>query len=291
MNTHLEAAVTIARSAGELLRKAYAKTSHVDRKGVIDLVTDADHASEALIIKALRSRFADHGIVAEESGADADRGEYRWVVDPLDGTVNFAHKQPHFSVLIALQHQNKRGEWHTELSTTYDPLRDELFVAERGKGARLNDKRINVSKTVRLIDSLLVTGFAYDRLFVEHDNHGEFCRMNLLSQGVRRLGSAGLDLAYVACGRFDGFWEGHLNTWDLAAGALLVTEAGGKVTDREGSAKVDDGRVILATNGAIHEVMREALIDASNHPTGSRNGLDKFLPKEVVPRVYFGPKS
>jgi myo-inositol-1(or 4)-monophosphatase len=288
---YIEAAVTIARGAGEILRQAYAKTSRVDHKGVIDLVTDADHASEAHIIKALRSRFADHGIVAEESGADADRGVYRWLVDPLDGTVNFAHRQPHFAVLLALQHQDERGMWNTELSATYDPLRDELFTAGRNQSAQLNGEAISVSKTGRLIDSLLTTGFAYNRLFVEHDNHREFCRMNLLSQGVRRLGSAGLDLAYVACGRFDGFWEGHLNPWDLAAGALLITEAGGQVTDREGGPAVEDGRVIVATNGVIHKVMLEALADASRWPIGSREGLDRFLPKEILSRVYLGNKA
>lgn len=276
-----DAAVEIARGAGRILAEAYRGASRVRHKGAVDLVTDADHASEAHVVAELRRRFPGHAILAEESGATAGEGRWRWIIDPLDGTTNFAHRIPHFAVLIAVEEHLEGGVSATRVAVTLDPLRDELFVAVAGQGATLGGVPIRVSPTRRLIDAVLSTGFSYRRLTHTDDNHAEFCRLNLLTQGVRRFGSAGLDLAYVACGRYDGFWEHGLSPWDQASGALLVTEAGGRVTELDGGRAGLDAPAIAATNGALHDDLLAALASARARPIGSREGLDPFLPPEL----------
>lgn len=261
-------AVELARAAGEVLRQHYGKAVNVQRKGAIDLVTDADKASEDLIIAGLREHFPDDAILAEESGGVSARSDRRWIVDPLDGTVNFAHGIPHFSVLIALQ---QAGE--TVLGVVYDPMRDELFVAEKGAGATLNGEPLHVSSASALIDSLGCSGFAYDRLNGPHDNLREFALMNLVTQGVRRFGSAGLDLAYVACGRYDFYWEYGLKPWDRLAGELLVKESGGVVSDHD---------YILATNGNLHDACERALQTSLRYPANSREAVRLHLPPELI---------
>lgn len=261
-------AVDLARAAGHLLRQHYGTAVNVTHKGSIDLVTDADKASEELILRGLKQRFPDDAILAEESGEQSAANDRRWVVDPLDGTVNFAHQIPHFSVLIALQHA---GE--TVLGVVYDPMRDELYVAERGQGATLNGKPLAVSSATTLIGSLGCSGFAYDRLNGPHDNLREFALMNLVTQGVRRFGSAGLDLAYVAAGRYDFYWEYGLKPWDRLAAELLVTEAGGRVTDNV---------YILATNGHVHDACEAALQTSLQHEPNSREAAKAHLPETLA---------
>lgn len=280
---HRSAAIELARGAGDILRARFvgAEALDIDRKGTIDLVTDADHAAEAFLLGELRQRYPDHAILAEESGAHAGKGEHRWIVDPLDGTVNFAHRLGHFSVLLALQQRTDAG-WRTQLAVSFDPMRDELFVAERGGGATLNGAAITVSPTTRLIDAVLATGFAYDRLHNPEDNHAEFCRLNLLTQGVRRFGSAGLDLAWTACGRFDGFWERGLRPWDVAGGALLITEAGGTICGYGGVPFAVDAGTIVAAGSALHAPLLAALASANDHPIGSRRDLADHLPADIA---------
>jgi len=226
----------LAIRAGALLRNGYEQPILIQHKGEADLVTEIDHASEALILETLRAQFPDHSINAEESGHLEGSSEHTWYVDPLDGTINYAHGIPFFCVSIAYAYHGQ-----LTLGAVYDPLRDELFCAERGRGAWLNKKPIQVSHPASLIDSLLVTGFANiahrtPLSEVHTDNMDNFKRFMLATQGVRRLGSAALDLAYVACGRLDGYWEYGIHSWDIAAGALLVESAGGKVTSINGSA-------------------------------------------------------
>lgn len=275
-------AVSLARASGALLRHHFVSGVKVTHKGEIDLVTDADHASEKAIIGGIRALHPDHAVLAEETGAEGQGADIRWIVDPLDGTVNFAHGLPHFSVLIAVQTKTAGG-YRTDLGVTYDPMRDELFVAERGHGATLNGAPIRVSSTSRLIEALGVTGFSYDRLRSTQDNHAEFCAMNLATRGVRRFGSAGLDLAYVASGRFDFYWEYGLKPWDLAAGALIVEEAGGRLTDLRGEA-IDPsfGGAILATNGPTHDPTVGVLASALEHPINDRAAVLDFLPESIA---------
>ena len=244
----------IAREAGALLREFYARGVETEYKGDVDLVTEADRASEALIRQRLTKAFPGHGIYGEEGTRDQMESEFRWYVDPLDGTTNFAHGFPVFCVLLGLEHRAKGlgvGEdGEMRAAVVYDPLRDECFVAERGKGAWLNGRQIHVSKTKTLQESLTGTGFP------SHKRHGSpnvhfYQEFTLRSHGVRRAGSAGIDMAYVACGRLDGFWEFNLNPWDTSAGYLLVEEAGGKVTRMDGSRFRLDSSEVLATNGLI----------------------------------------
>ncbi|MEE8408571.1 MAG: inositol monophosphatase family protein [Myxococcota bacterium] len=283
-------AVELARRAGDVLVRAYQKRGGTvaSKSTIIDLVTDADRAAEEVIVEAIASRYPDHALLAEESGAAGRDGPFRWIIDPLDGTVNFAHRQPHFSTLIAVQERTASGGFETVVGVIFDPLRDEMFTASRGDGATLNDVRLRVSVVGRLIDATAASGFAYDRLFNETDNHREFCRMNFLTQGVRRLGSAGLDLAYVASGRIDFFWEYRLNPWDLAAGALLVTEAGGTVSDMDGGRVDLDTGDVIASNCLLHDAGRAALDAARRLPVGSRQGLEDHLPPEVVAKLHEG---
>jgi myo-inositol-1(or 4)-monophosphatase len=247
MSQNLADVESIAREAGALLMGYFARRVTVEYKGDVDLVTEADRASEELIVERLRARWPEHDVVGEE-GARTDTGaDYRWYVDPLDGTTNFAHGYPVFCVSIALVRKDEQ----LEVGVLYDPSRDEMFAAERGQGATLNGKSIHVSQTETLSESMLGTGFPSHKRHKNPNIHF-YQQLTLRSHGVRRAGSAALDLANVASGRYDGFWEFNLNPWDTAAGALLVQEAGGMVTRFDGSPFRIDSREVLASNGRIH---------------------------------------
>ncbi len=255
----LKFATETAQAAGALLRDYYQRGVTAEYKGDIDLVTEADRASETLILDRIRTTYPDHAILAEESGADTQVSPYRWIVDPLDGTTNFAHGFPAFSVTLALLVDDV-----LELGVTYDPLRDELFTAQRGQGARLNGRVIHVSSTPLLDRALLCTGFPYDRRTNSLDNTRQFVDFLKSSQAVLRVGSAALDLANVACGRLDGFWEFRLSAWDMAAGVLLVNEAGGQTSEPDGSPiRQWSGRVV-ASNGLFHGEMIDVLASSQS---------------------------
>jgi myo-inositol-1(or 4)-monophosphatase len=253
----------IAREAGALLREFYERGVATEYKGDVDLVTEADRASEALIKSRLAVAFPTHGIYGEEGTRDRLTSEYRWYVDPLDGTTNFAHGFPAFCTILGLEHRPEGTPDDQDgvmvAGVIYDALRDELFLTERGKGAWLTDRggktrRIHVSKTKTLSESLTATGFPSSKRHGSPNIHF-YQEFTLRSHGVRRAGSAGLDLAYVACGRLDGFWEFSLNPWDTSAGYLLVEEAGGKMTHFDGGKFTLNSRENLATNGLIHAEM------------------------------------
>ncbi len=243
-----------ARAAGALLRDNIHGTREVTFKGDVNLVTEMDTRSERMIVDRLRGAFPDHGIVAEEETKLQNASGYTWIIDPLDGTTNYAHGYPCFSVSIAL-------EWNNEivLGVVYDPMRDELFSAQKGQGAFLNGKAIAVSAVDTLIRSLLATGFPYDRKVSEKNNMVFFHDLLMASQEVRRDGSAALDLCSVAAGRFDGFWELKLKPWDVAAGSLIVREAGGRVSDFSGTRFSIHDEEILASNGKVHGQMLQIL--------------------------------
>jgi myo-inositol-1(or 4)-monophosphatase len=239
----------IAREAGALLMEFFHRRVKIEYKGEADLVTEADRSSERLILERIRSHWPDHEVIGEEGARIETGGDYRWYVDPLDGTTNFAHGFPVFCVSLGLTFRGER-----RAAVLYDPTRDELFFAELGKGAFLNGQKIEVSKTDTLAQSLVATGFpSYKR----HKNPNIFFyhQLTLRTHGVRRAGSAALDLANVACGRFDGFWEFNLNAWDTSAGILIVEEAGGKVSGFEGEPLAITDRNVLASNGLIHAAM------------------------------------
>jgi myo-inositol-1(or 4)-monophosphatase len=219
----------MARQAGKILHDSYEKDHEVSYKGVIDLVTDVDHASEAFILGEIRRQFPSNSILSEEAGGLDGHKEYQWLVDPIDGTVNYAHGVPFFSVSIAFAHKGQ-----VTLGAVYDPMRDEMFSAERGRGAQLNGRRLKVTDASELMRSLLVTGFPYDAWTSERNNLEYFGKFARLTQGVRRLGSAALDLCYIGAGRLDGYWELSLKPWDLAAGGLIAEEAGARVTTLQG---------------------------------------------------------
>jgi myo-inositol-1(or 4)-monophosphatase len=245
----------LARRAGAILRAGYEKDHQVNYKGVIDLVTEMDHQSEAYLLGEVQRDFPDHHIFSEESGIIQGDNGHIWYIDPLDGTVNYAHHIPIFSVSIAYA---SRGR--LELGAVYDPMRDEMFSAERGKGAHLNGRRIKVSSATELQKSLLVTGFPYDAWNTPQDNFANFVRFAKLSQGVRRLGSAALDLCYVAAGRFDGFWELALKPWDVAAAGLICEEAGARVTNVNGEPDyISPPQSVVAATPGIHARMLEVL--------------------------------
>lgn len=252
----LNFAIETARDAGQLLLEKFGRKINISKKGDINLVTEADLASEALIIEQIKSYYPRHSILAEESGEAVIIGgdnTWKWIIDPLDGTTNFAHGYPCFCVTLALEHE---GE--IVLGVTFDPTRNEMFAAERGRGASLNNKPIRVSDTEQLGDGLIVTGFPYD--LKERDNFARHLTDFLLSsRGVRRDGSAAIDMAYVACGRFDGFWEEGLNPWDVAAGVLLIEEAGGQVSYYDGSRFSIYTPPICASNGLLHSQMLAVL--------------------------------
>lgn len=243
-----------ANEAGRVLMTKYATGVTVAYKGAIDLVTEADLASEQAIVAILRQRHPDHDILAEEGDYGSRGADQRWIVDPLDGTTNFAHGFPWFAVSIALE---VRGE--VVLGAVFNPHNHELFVAEKGQGATLNGRRLQVSSTDELGRALLATGFAYDHKTCPDNNYSDFERFQRVAQAVRRAGVASLDLACVAAGRFDGFWELKLKPWDVAAGVLLVEEAGGRVSDYAGAAMPLDRGEILASNGRLHIAMRDLL--------------------------------
>ena len=248
-------AVDAARAAGQLLRDALPRTRQVSYKGTpTNLVTEMDARAEALVVDALTTQFPDDGILAEEGSARAGRSGRRWIIDPLDGTTNYAHGLPIWSVGIGLEQAGS-----IVLGIVYDPTRDELFVAERGGGAWLNDTRLSVSTTEQLEASLLVTGFPYDIRTNPDNNLAEYETFAKRARAVRRLGSALLDIAYVAAGRFEGFWELTLSPWDVAAAAILVEEAGGRVTDLNGGPVDIDRPRIVATNGRIHDQVLSVL--------------------------------
>jgi myo-inositol-1(or 4)-monophosphatase len=248
MSSYLPELQSIAREAGALLMSYFDKHIAIEYKGDVDLVTAADRNSEKLIVERLRTAWPEHGIVGEEGTRTHPDADFRWFVDPLDGTTNFAHGYPVFCVSIALA----RKDDQLEAGVLYDPTRSELFAAERGQGATLNGRPIHVSKIARLADCLLGTGFPSHKRHKNPNIHF-YQQLTLRSHGVRRAGSAALDLANVACGRYDGFWEFNLNPWDTAAGVLLVQEAGGTVTRFDGSPFRLDSREVLASNGLIHE--------------------------------------
>jgi myo-inositol-1(or 4)-monophosphatase len=254
----LNFAIQTARDAGRVLAKRFGRTLEISNKSELDLVTESDLASERLIIDRIKTHYPRHAILAEESGASepADRekqSDWRWIIDPLDGTTNYAHGYPCFCVSIGLENKGRR-----ELGVVYDPIRDEIFTAERGQGAALNGRRIHVSPTPNLASALLCTGFPYDvRERSEFARH--FANFIMAAQGVRRDGAAALDLAYVAAGRFDGFWEEGLKPWDVAAGALIIEEAGGRVSNYSGEPIDIYSPPIMASNGLVHEEMMRVL--------------------------------
>lgn len=247
MASFLETAAEIARESGALIAAYGERKIGFELKGEFDLVTEADRASERLIVERLRAHYPSHSIIAEEGGGGEGSSEYRWYVDPLDGTTNFAHGFPAFNVTLALE---RAGELIA--GVIFDPLRDEMFRAERGSGAWLNQRRIHVSKTGAIESSLVATGFP-SRKRHRNVNVHFYYQLAMLSHGVRRAGSAALDLAYVGCGRLDAFWEFGLNPWDVAAGVLLIEEAGGKCSDMHGGPLRMRGPHMLADNGAVHE--------------------------------------
>jgi myo-inositol-1(or 4)-monophosphatase len=245
----------IAREAGARLREFFAAGVATEYKGDADLVTVADRTVEKLIRGRLGEAFPEHGIYGEEGTRERMGGEFRWYVDPLDGTTNFAHGFPQFCVSLGLEHrplETEAGEDGTLVAAViYDPMRDELFAAERGRGAQLNGKPMRVSRTPELAEALVATGFPSRKRHMSPNVHF-YHEFTMRSHGVRRAGSAALDLAWVAASRMDAFWEFNLNPWDTAAGILLVEEAGGRVTDFSGGMYKLDSREILASNGLIH---------------------------------------
>lgn len=256
----LEAAKAAAREAGRLLRENVDKRGEIMFKGAVDLVTHFDRKSQEMIFRRLSAAFPGHGFLAEEGLSLPGTSGCRWIIDPIDGTTNFAHTFPIFCVSIALE---QKGE--VVVGVVYDPMRDELFEAVRGRGAFLNGARVRVSDIPELGKALLATGFPYDVRTSSFNNVREFNAFIVRAQAVRRCGSAALDLCYVACGRFDGFWELKLKPWDVAAGALIVEEAEGRVSDFEGRTFDPFNQRALASNGLIHEEMRAVLKDCGEN--------------------------
>jgi myo-inositol-1(or 4)-monophosphatase len=253
---YLETAVEIAREAGTLLAHYFERRIPFELKGEFDLVTEADRASERLVVERLRSRFPLHAVVAEEGGGHETASEFTWYVDPLDGTTNFAHSFPMFNVTLGLA---RAGEMIA--GVVYDPIRQEMFTAERGAGAYLNNRRIRISGVTQLGNSLSSTGFP-SRKRHHNVNIHFYYQIAMASHGVRRTGSAAIDLAYVSCGRLDFFWEFGLKPWDMAAGTLLVEEAGGRVSEMCGAPhSVTASETLLAGNGALHEQVLAAFAE------------------------------
>ncbi len=248
--TYLEVATQAAREGGKVLEKHWGRLFNIQEKEFSgDLVTEADQESEDAIIKLIQKNFPSHQILSEESGIHESKNrEFLWVIDPLDGTTNYTHQFPFVSVSIALLFQ---GE--PVAAVVYNPFMNEMFQAMRGKGTTFNQSPVQTSDIKQLEKSLLATGFAYDRRENKDNNYAEFCRLTDACQGVRRAGSAAIDLAYVSCGRLDGHWELGLRPWDVAAGALLVEEAGGKVTSFDKGAFDIYSGIIMASNGHIHD--------------------------------------
>jgi myo-inositol-1(or 4)-monophosphatase len=247
MPSYVQTATEIAREAGAIITRFAERRIGFELKGEHDLVTEADRASERLIVERLRTHFPSHSIVAEEGGGHTASSGYQWYVDPLDGTTNFAHGFPVYNVTLGLE---KDGE--IIAGVIFDPTRDEMFAAERGGGAFLNNRTIQVSKCQVLTDSLFATGFPSRRRHLNVNIHFYY-QLAMVTHGVRRAGAAALDLAYVACGRLDGFWEFNLNPWDVAAGSLIVEEAGGRLSDMRGRPFQLSSPHVIADNGALHD--------------------------------------
>jgi myo-inositol-1(or 4)-monophosphatase len=256
--TYLQTAVDAVRRAGEIQRQASRGTFEIRKKGTIDLVTEVDVGVERMVRALIAERYPDHDVLGEELGGpgEGERSRYCWICDPLDGTTNFAHGLPLFCSTIALE-----VDGELRVGAVYDPTRDELFTAIRGRGAFLNGARIRVSTAGALIDSLLVTGFPYSVQEKLDEMVGLFGRFLSKARAVRRLGSAALDMCYVAAGRLDGFWEEGLNAWDIAGGVLLVQEAGGRITSLDGGPFVLRSGRIIASNGLLHDQMRAVIAD------------------------------
>jgi len=252
---YLEVADRAAREAGKILRDYLGKVNEVEYKAKNSLVTEVDKLAEELIIKIIKSNFPSHDIFAEESGRNKKTSNYLWIIDPLDGTTNYAHTYPVFSISIALEVDDT-----VRMGIVYDPMRDELFSAELGKGANINGNAIKVSKTKTVEESLLCTGFTHENEWMVEENLRHFQNFIRKARAVRRDGSAALDLCYVACQRYDGFWELGLHPWDTAAGYLILKEAGGRVTDFSGNEFKIHFEEILASNGIIHEEMMQILL-------------------------------
>ncbi len=265
-----ETAVAAARSAGAVLLERLKKTRRIQFKGEINLVTDADRKAEETIVTLLRARFPEHQILAEEGSTGGSSGHYRWIIDPLDGTTNYAHSYPHFAVSIALEQAGT-----VILGVVYDPVLKELFFATKGGGATLNGRPLQPSSVDQLLQALGCTGFPYDRSQFPATLHRWAYFVQRL-QGVRRDGSAALDICYVAAGRFDLFWEDHLSPWDAAAGVLIAQEAGARVTSFQGDAPNIYHGDILATNGLLHPAMLEGLRDSTLEPEGDDGEGDPF---------------
>jgi len=251
---YLEEAIKAARKAGRMLKKNIDTSREVSFKGTVDLVTNFDNQSQRMIFEHLSENFPDHGFLAEEGLSQKKGSEFQWIIDPLDGTTNYAHKFPVFTVSIALE---VKGE--VVVGVVYDPMREETFWAAKGKGAFLNGRKISVSSIDDLNRGLLATGFPYDLRVSEVNNIVHFNNFLTRAQAVRRCGSAAMDLCYVACGRFDGFWELKLKPWDMADGALLVQEAGGRVSGFQNEELSLSSSEILASNGLIHQQMVKVL--------------------------------
>lgn len=253
----------LAREAGAVLTSYFGKVA-IEYKGEVDLVTEADRSSERLVVGRIRKEFPGHDLIGEEGSRVETGSDFRWYIDPLDGTTNFAHGYPVFCVSIALEHKGERVA-----GVIYDPCRDELFAAEKGSGSRLNGKPIQVSKIKRLAESLVSTGFPSHKRHKNPNIHF-YHQITLRSHGVRRAGSAALDLCCVACGRYDGFWEFNLNSWDTAAGVLLVAEAGGRITDFTGGPFDISSKEVLASNSLVHD---EFLAEFKNIFEGRVEGI------------------
>lgn len=252
---NLDQIETLAQAAGQILRNHFGKNHNIQYKGVIDPVTEADRLSETYILNIIRSSFPEHRIISEEAGSNRMHSRYCWYIDPLDGTVNYSHGIPIYSVSIAFAVDEK-----VELAAICDPAKQELFSAARGRGAFLNGSPVALAPTQELIHSLLVTGFPYDMATTTEDNLGNYGNLAKKSQGVRRLGSAALDCCYVSCGRFDGYWELDVQPWDVAAGTLLVEEAGGMVSNANGDAfQLKPHASILCASPRMHSLLRQEI--------------------------------
>lgn len=254
MSTRLEIATEIARQAGKILLEGFGRAKQIEYKGVIDLVTEFDRRSDAFILTQLRQTFPGEAILSEESGLDTINSDYVWIVDPLDGTTNFAHSFPIFSVSIGLTFQGRPF-----LGVVYDPLRDELFAAEAEQGATLNGTPLRVSTITSLERALLTTGFPYDLRTNPRNNFEQFIRFYHRVQAIRHAGSAALDCVWVAAGRLEGYWEEGIQPWDVAAGALIVREAGGRVTTYDNDENFLSQRSIIVSNGYLHDQMLQVL--------------------------------
>ena len=274
-------AAAIAIEAGSLIRGFYESGVETEYKGEADLVTEADRASERLIVDRLHTRFPGHGVYGEEGARGQMESEYRWYIDPVDGTTNFAHRYPVFCVSMGLEyrpaHLSADQDGQIVAGVIYDPTRDELFVAEKGSGAYLNGRRIQVSRTTTVAESLLATGFP-SRKRHQNPNIHFYQEITMRSHGVRRAGSAALDLAYTACGRFDGYWEFNLNPWDTSAGSLMVTEAGGALTYFDNSPFHLASKEVLASNGRIHSELVQIFEDLF----AGRNLNPVITPREFI---------